>query len=135
MWRFGGEFVLATNDGKRRADHLLVATGLSPDTRGLNLASAGVQLDKRGGILIDAGMRTGGHDIYAASDCTSHPQVSYVAAATGTRVAIDMIGGEARLDLDTMPVVFEDPQFHGRLPRVIHLHEMNVSARLSTPGR
>ncbi len=106
-----GEFVLPTNHGELRADQLLVATGRSPSTGGLNLASAGVQLDERGGIVIDAGMRTSAPDIYAAGDCTSQPQFVYVAAAAGTRAAINMTGGEARLDLDTMPaVVFTDPQ-------------------------
>ncbi|RKF35755.1 mercury(II) reductase [Paraburkholderia fungorum] len=106
-----GEFVLATNHGELRADQLLIATGRSPNTGGLNLASAGVQLDERGGIVIDSSTRTSAPDIYAAGDCTSQPQFVYVAAATGTRAAINMTGGDARLDLSTMPaVVFTDPQ-------------------------
>jgi mercuric reductase len=107
----GGEFVLATNHGKLRADQLLVATGRSPNTRGLCVVNAGVQLDERGGIVVDARMRTSAPDIYAAGDCTNQPQFVYVAAAAGTRAALNMTGGEARLDLDTMPaVVFTDPQ-------------------------
>jgi mercuric reductase len=39
------------------------------------------------------------------------PQFVYVAAAAGTRAAIGMTGGEARLDLTAMPaVVFTEPQ-------------------------
>ncbi|HBZ30000.1 MAG TPA: mercuric reductase, partial [Nitrosomonas nitrosa] len=39
------------------------------------------------------------------------PQFVYVAAAAGTRAAINMTGGKAELDLTTMPVVvFTDPQ-------------------------
>ncbi len=50
-------------------------------------------------------------DIYAAGDCTDQPQFVYVAAAAGTRAAINMTGGEAVLDLTTMPaVVFTEPQ-------------------------
>lgn len=106
-----GEFVLATNHGELRVDQLLVATGRSPNTRSLNLERAGVQLDGRGAIVIDAGMRTSAPDIYAAGDCTDLPQFVYVAAAAGTRAAINMTGGDARLDLDSMPaVVFTDPQ-------------------------
>jgi mercuric reductase len=104
-------FVLSTNHGEMRADRLLVATGRAPNTRSLNLASVGVELDERGAIVIDAGMRTSAPDIYAAGDCTSQPQFVYVAAAAGTRAAINMTGGDARLDLDTMPaVVFTEPQ-------------------------
>ncbi|WP_033536800.1 mercury(II) reductase [Caballeronia zhejiangensis] len=106
-----GKFVLTTNHGEVRADQLLVATGRSPNTGSLELARAGVQLDERGAIVIDAGMRTSAPDIYAAGDCTNQPQFVYVAAAAGTRAAINMTGGDARLNLDTMPaVVFTEPQ-------------------------
>lgn len=106
-----GEFVLTTNHGEVRADQLLVATGRAPNTGSLSLASAGVQLDERGAIVIDAGMRTSAPDIYAAGDCTNQPQFVYVAAAAGTRAAINMTGGDARLNLDTTPaVVFTEPQ-------------------------
>ncbi|TAM00382.1 MAG: mercury(II) reductase [Paraburkholderia sp.] len=106
-----GKFVLTTNRGEVRADQLLVATGRSPNTGSLNLASAGVQIDEHGAIAIDTGMRTNAPDIYAAGDCTNQPQFVYVAAAAGTRAAINMTGGDARLNLDTMPaVVFTEPQ-------------------------
>jgi mercuric reductase len=106
-----GEFVLATKHGELRADQLLVATGRSANTRGLNLEQAGVRRDERGAIAIDGGMRTSAPDIYAAGDCTNQPQFVYVAAAAGTRAAINMTGGDASLSLDTMPaVVFTDPQ-------------------------
>ena len=107
----GGEFVLVTNQGELRAERLLVATGRAPNTKGMNLEAAGVTLDKTGGIVIDPGMRTSAPDIYAAGDCTDQPQFVYVAAAAGTRAAINMTGGEAKLNLETMPaVVFTDPQ-------------------------
>ena len=106
-----GEFVLSTNHGELRADQLLVATGRTPNTQGMNLQGAGVNLDQRGGIQIDTGMRSSAPDIYAAGDCTNQPQFVYVAAAAGTRAAINMLGGEATLNLGTMPaVVFTDPQ-------------------------
>jgi mercuric reductase len=106
-----GEFVLTTHRGELRADKLLVATGRSPNTRGMNLDEAGVKCDERGAILVDQRMRTSAQDIYAAGDCADQPQFVYVAAAAGTRAAINMTGGEAKLDLDTLPtVVFTDPQ-------------------------
>ncbi|HFV2350192.1 TPA: mercuric reductase, partial [Escherichia coli] len=44
-------------------------------------------------------------------DCTDQPQFVYVAAAAGTRAAINMTGGDAALNLTAMPaVVFTDPQ-------------------------
>ncbi len=106
-----GEFVLTTEHGELRADQLLIATGRSPNTRGMNLEAADVKLDARGAILIDDHMRTCATDIYAAGDCTDQPAFVYVAAAAGTRAAVNMTGGDAKLDLDAMPaVVFTDPQ-------------------------
>jgi mercuric reductase len=106
-----GEFVLDANHDELRSDRLLVAAGRLPNTRGLNLEAAGVKLDERGAIAVDRGMRSSAADIYAAGDCTDQPQFVYVAAAAGTRAAVNMTGGDARLDLDAMPaVVFTDPQ-------------------------
>ena len=105
------EFVLSTNHGELRADKLLVATGRSPNTRGMGLEHAGVKLGPQVAIIIDDHMRTSVPNIYAAGDCTDQPQFVYVAAAGGTRAAVNMLGGDAALDLSTMPaVVFTDPQ-------------------------
>jgi mercuric reductase len=106
-----GEFVLTTPNGELRADELLVATGRSPNTRSLNLEAAGVAVNKQGAITIDQGMRTSASGIFAAGDCADQPQFVYVAAAAGARAAVNMAGGDAALDLTTMPaVVFTDPQ-------------------------
>lgn len=107
----GHEFVLTTARGVRRADKLLVATGRAPNTNDLALDTAAVTTDARGAVVVDSRMRTGVANIYAAGDCTDQPQFVYVAAAAGTRAAINMTGGDAALDLTTMPaVVFTDPQ-------------------------
>lgn len=106
-----GEFVLTTGDGEVRADKLLIATGRAPNTRGLALKAAGVAVNTQGAIVIDKCMRTNASHIYAAGDCTDQPQFVYVAAAAGTRAAVNMTGGDAAIDLTAMPaVVFTDPQ-------------------------
>lgn len=105
------EFVLTTGQGELRADELLIATGRSPNTRDLLLEAAGVTIDAHGAIVVDAGLRTNLLNIYAAGDCTNHPQFVYVAAAGGTRAAINMTGGHTTLDLSVMPaVIFTEPQ-------------------------
>lgn len=102
---------LTTNRGTLRADRLLVAAGRAPNTGELNLAAAGVGLNVNDEIVVDAAMRTGAPDIYAAGDCTDQPQYVYVAAAAGSRAAVNMTGGAAALDLALVPaVVFTDPQ-------------------------
>jgi len=104
------EFVLETNAGTLRADQLLVATGRTPNTEALNLEYIGVET-ARGAILVDEHLQTTVPGIYAAGDCTDQPEFVYVAAAGGSRAAVNMTGGEATLDLSAMPgVMFTDPQ-------------------------
>jgi mercuric reductase len=99
-------------EGKTLAGHrLLVATGRRPNTADLGLEAIGVKTLENGAIEVNDRLETSVPGIYAAGDCTSHPQFVYVAAAGGTRAAINMTGGESALDLSTMPaVVFTDPQ-------------------------
>ncbi len=92
-------------------DRLLVGTGRRPNTARLGLDRAGVMTDALGAVTVDARMQSNVPHIYAAGDCTSQPQFVYVAAAAGTRAAVNMTGGDATLDLTTMPAVaFTDPQ-------------------------
>jgi mercuric reductase len=110
--RFNGKtFELDTDAGVLSGDQLLIATGRKPNTDALNLAQAGIQTDEHGAIVVDDHLRTSVPHIYAAGDCTNAPQFVYVAAAAGTRAAINMTGGDATLDLSVVPaVVFTDPQ-------------------------
>lgn len=105
------EFILDTNKGEIRGDKLLIATGRNPNTSGLNLDAISVETEPNGAIRADERMATSTPHIYAAGDCSSMPQLVYVAAAAGSRAAVNMTGGEAQLDLSTMPaVIFTDPQ-------------------------
>lgn len=104
------EFILHTGAGELRSDQLLVATGRTPNTGSLNLEAVGVKTS-RGAIQVDKHLKTTVPGIYAAGDCTDQPQFVYVAAAGGSRAAINMTGGDVTLDLSAMPaVVFTDPQ-------------------------
>jgi mercuric reductase len=106
-----GTFQIETSAGRVSGDRLLVATGRRANTAGMNLDAIGVKLDGRGAIQVDDHFRTGAVEVYAVGDCTNQPQFVYVAAAAGTRAAINMTGGDATLDLTAMPaVIFTDPQ-------------------------
>lgn len=104
------EFAVDTNASTLRANQLLVATGRRPNTDVLNLAAIGVETS-RGVIQVDEQLQTTVPGVYAAGDCTDQPQFVYVAAAGGSRAAVNMTGGKATLDLSAMPgVMFTDPQ-------------------------
>ena len=118
------EFVLDTNAGELRADQLLVAVGRTPNTDRLNLESIGVETD-RGSVIVNEQLETRVPGIYASGDCTNQPQFVYVAAAGGSRAAVNMTGGDARLDLSAMPeVVFTEPQI-----ATVGLSEADAEAR------
>ncbi len=107
----GERFGVETGDAVLDADRLLVAAGRRANTERLGLERAGIATDARGAIVVDEHLRTSVPHVYAAGDCTNLPEFVYVAAAAGTRAAINMTGGESVLDLSAMPaVVFTDPQ-------------------------
>jgi len=107
----GKEFSLETNSGSLQSDQLLISTGRHANTSGLHLEEAGVATGRNGEILVNERMETNVENIYAAGDCSNMPQFVYVAAAAGSRAGINMTGGDAKLDLSTMPaVIFTDPQ-------------------------
>lgn len=105
------QFVLNEPNDELAVDRLLVATGRQPNTDDLGLENTGVVIDGSRHIVINHRMQSSVDHIYAAGDCTSQPQYVYVAAAAGTRAAINMTGGDVQLDLKAVPaVVFTDPQ-------------------------
>ncbi len=108
----GSRFHIQMAEGESMsADALLVATGREPNTLNIGLETLGIALDDRKHIRVDDHLRTNLDSVYAAGDCATLPQYVYVAAAAGTRAAINMIGGDASIDLRAMPeVIFTDPQ-------------------------
>lgn len=128
----GNEFIIATSQGELRGEKLLVASGRAHNTDELALDKAGVSCNEQGGIVVDAQLQTSAANIYAAGDCTNQPQFVYVAAAAGTRAAVNMTGGHAKLDLTAMPaVVFTDPQ----IATVGHTEAEAQRAGLKTDSR
>lgn len=130
-----GEFVLTTEHGIVAADKLLIATGRAHNTSGLALDAAGIKANAQGAIIIDDGMHTSNPKIFAVGDCTDQPQFVYVAAAAGTRAAINMTGGDTTLDLSAMPtVVFSDPQVAtvGLTEAQAHVQNIETDSRTLT---
>ena len=130
-----GEFLLETSAGALRGDALLVAAGRAANVEALSLEVTGIDLTESGRIAVDEHLRTSVPHIYAAGDCTDQPQFVYVAAAAGSRAAENMTGGDATLDLRTMPaVVFTDPQVAtvGLTEAEAHLKGIETDSRVLT---
>jgi mercuric reductase len=106
--------VVFTVDGEEHrvaADHVLVAAGRRPNTRGLGLERAGVEVTERGAVRVDDGLRTSNPRVWAAGDVTGHPQYVYVAAQEGSLAARNAISGtELKVDFRALPrVIFTNP--------------------------
>jgi glutathione reductase (NADPH) len=109
-----GSLTLAAGQGHRHTgfDALLWATGRIPNTAGLGLDSAGVELGPRGEVPVDAFQNTNVAGVFAVGDVTGRVQLTPVAIAAGRQLAERLFGGkpDARLDYDNIPsVVFSHP--------------------------
>lgn len=105
-------FELQRTDGSvLRASAALNATGRQPNTAGLGLAEAGVQLDSRGAIEVDLDSRTTAAGIWAIGDVTNRVNLTPVAIAEGRAFADSVFGHRAtRVDHRTVAsAVFTDP--------------------------
>ncbi len=96
-------------------DCVLFATGRSPNTRGLGLDTAGVELDQHGAIVVDADNRSTCESIYAVGDVTNRVQLTPVAIREGQAFANTLYGGKpTRVDYDCIPsAVFSHPPLAG----------------------
>ena len=93
------------------ADVVLCATGRAPNTAGLNLSAAGVDLDSSGGVRVDDRYRTTASHIRAIGDVIGGLQLTPVAIAEGMCIAYNLFGGEDReVDYEEVPTaVFCQP--------------------------
>ncbi|WP_407965488.1 dihydrolipoyl dehydrogenase [Bartonella sp. C271] len=93
------------------ADVVLIATGRSPYTEGLGLAEAGVQMDERGFIKIDAQWQTNIPGIYAIGDVVKGPMLAHKAEEEGVAVAEILAGQRGHVNFDVIPsVVYTQPE-------------------------
>jgi dihydrolipoamide dehydrogenase len=80
------------------ADKVLMAIGIQANTDKIGVEAAGVNLDKRVFVEIDATMRTNVPHIYAIGDCTGKLALAHVGSAQG------IVAAEAIAGVETMPI-------------------------------
>jgi len=111
--RDGSAWVAVLADGSEIGfDTVLVAVGRRPRTSHLGLEAAGVELDERGYVRVDARLRTTNPRIWAAGDLTGHPQFTHTAGVHGTLAASNaVLGLRRRVDVASIPrVTFTQPE-------------------------
>lgn len=94
------------------AEAVLLATGRRPNTAGLNLEAAGVEVDARGAIIVDEYLKTTNPNIRAVGDVKGGLQFTYISLDDYRIVREDLFGDKERKTSDRNPVsysVFIDP--------------------------
>ncbi|HJV67445.1 MAG TPA: mercury(II) reductase [Geomonas sp.] len=95
-----------------RTRQLLVAVGTAPASKGIGLEAAGVEVDQRGFIKIDAELRTTAPGIWAAGDVTGGNQIATKGAREGIAAVDNMLEGcRCSVDYLSIPMaIFTDPE-------------------------
>jgi dihydrolipoamide dehydrogenase len=98
-------------DTSRMYDRVLVAVGRIPNGKKIGAERAGIQVDERGFIPVDAHMRTNVPGIYAIGDVVGNPMLAHKATHEA-KVAAEVIAGLPSLfDPLTIPsVAYTDPE-------------------------
>ena len=93
------------------ADVVLVAIGRVPYTEGLGLKEAGVVLDDRGRVQIDAHFATSVKGVYAIGDVVAGPMLAHKAEDEGVACAEILAGQAGHVNYDVIPgVVYTTPE-------------------------
>lgn len=93
-------------------DSLIWAIGRAPATSELGLEQAGIEVDQRGHIRVDASCQTSAPGIYAVGDVVAGPALTPVAISAGRRLADRLFSGAATLNAPaglTPTVIFSHP--------------------------
>jgi len=129
-----------TQDGTRaiEASHLLVAVGRVPNSDTLNVAAAGITMDKRGFLVTNERLETNAPGIFALGDIKGGPQFTHISYDDFRILRTNILeGGNATIKDRLVPyTVFIDPQL-GRVgmseqeareqDRKIHVAKMPMS--------
>ncbi|MGC1515959.1 MAG: dihydrolipoyl dehydrogenase, partial [Maribacter sp.] len=92
-------------------DYCLVSVGRRPYTDGLNAEAAGVKLDDKGRVEVDAHLKTNIDTIYAIGDVVKGAMLAHKAEEEGTLVAEQLAGQKPHIDYNLIPgVVYTWPE-------------------------
>ena len=114
--RNGDEVVIKADDKKGqevelKGDYCLVSVGRRPYTDGLNAEAAGVKLDDRGRVEVNAHLQSSVQNIYAIGDVVRGAMLAHKAEEEGTMVAEIIAGQKPHIDYNLIPgVVYTWPE-------------------------
>ncbi len=91
--------------------HVLLAVGRRPNTDDLGLEAAGIELDRRGDIVVDDALQTSATGVWALGDCNGKGAFTHTAYNDYEIVADNLLAGAARRVSDRISAyaLFTDP--------------------------
>jgi pyruvate/2-oxoglutarate dehydrogenase complex dihydrolipoamide dehydrogenase (E3) component len=108
----GVSLTVRTASGEQRIEgsDILVAAGRIPNTAGIGLEAAGVELDDRGYIRVNERLETSTPKVWAMGECAGSPQFTHV-SVDDFRIIRDNLAGGKRSTRDRLVpyCVFTDP--------------------------
>ncbi len=114
---FAHGVLTAEREGKKlefAADKVLVAVGRRPFADGLALDQAGVKLDEKKRVKVDAQLRTNVAGIWAIGDVVAGPMLAHKAEEDGVAVAEWIAGKHGHINWDLVPgIVYTSPEVAG----------------------
>ncbi|MEY2399843.1 MAG: hypothetical protein QOJ00_3017 [Actinomycetota bacterium] len=114
--REGDEVIVSCEDGRVvRGSHVLLAIGAVPNSNGLGLEEAGVNVDANGYVPVNQHCVTNLSHVYAAGDVSGRLPLASVASMQGRKVAEHVMGLHTRehrhLDYDkAASAIFTEPE-------------------------
>lgn len=144
----GDGVVVTLSDGATvEGSHCLMAVGSVPNTKGIGLEEAGVQMTESGHIQVNRVARTSVPNIYAAGDCTTFVPLASVASMQG-RTAVFHALGDVVIPLERRRItsnIFTAPEIatigwqendiaEGHIQGVVHKLPLAANARAKMMG-
>jgi len=106
------DLVVRTASGQKNIDgsDILVAAGRVPNTGGIGLKEAGVELDSRRYIRVNGRLETSAPDVWAIGECAGSPQFTHI-STDDFRIIRDNLAGGNRSTRDRIVAhcMFTDP--------------------------
>jgi pyruvate/2-oxoglutarate dehydrogenase complex dihydrolipoamide dehydrogenase (E3) component len=108
----GVTLIARTSSGDKTitGSDILVATGRAPNTTGIGLEVAAVELDQKGFVKVNDRLQTTAPDVWAIGECAGSPQFTHV-SLDDFRIIRDNLAGITRTSRDRMipSCLFTDP--------------------------
>ena len=110
---------------------VLVSVGRKPNTEGLNLKKAEIELDEKFRIKTDKKFKTNQNNIYAIGDVIKGPMLAHKAEDEGIAVAENIAGQSGHVNYDTIPgVIYTTPEVASIGKTEEQLKEMGINYKI-----